>query len=225
MNNRKFLFVTCVNDEELYSSCIRHIQKLVVPSHFTIELFPIRGAKSITSAYNKALANDAKYKIYLHQDTFILNRTFLFDILHLFQTNPTLGMLGMIGCKKLPPNGVWWEGEGVVGKVIGLMDENKTFYLMKHGEINKPFEPVEAVDGLLLATQYDLPWRDDLFHGFHFYDISQSTEFIKRGFQVGVPRQHDPWCLHYHIHHKFNHKEYMENSYIFSKNYNKNNRF
>ena len=30
---------------------------------------------------------------------------------------------------------------------------------------------VEGVDGLLMATQYDIPWREDLFDGWDFYDL------------------------------------------------------
>ncbi len=32
----------------------------------------------------------------------------------------------------------------------------------------KTFIPVECIDGLLMATQYDVPWREDLFDGFDF---------------------------------------------------------
>ena len=42
-----------------------------------------------------------------------------------------------------------------------------------------------------MATQYDVPWREDLFDGFDFYDVSQSFEFRKAGYTVGVPVQRD----------------------------------
>ncbi|MFT3655366.1 hypothetical protein DALLNEIH_01790 [Bacillus sp. B01(2024)] len=57
--------------------------------------------------------------------------------------------------------------------------------------------PADAIDGLLMAAQYDMEWREDLFQGFHFYDTSQSLEFQKHGYQVGVACQKDPWCLHF----------------------------
>ena len=58
------------------------------------------------------------------------------------------------------------------------------------------FSKAQAVDGLLLATQYDLPWREDIFNGWHFYDISQCMEFMKAGYEVAVPWQESPWCDH-----------------------------
>jgi hypothetical protein len=55
---------------------------------------------------------------------------------------------------------------------------------------------VEAIDGLLMATQYDIPWRDDLFDKWDFYDVSQSLEFIRHGYKVVVPYMETPWCIH-----------------------------
>lgn len=43
--------------------------------------------------------------------------------------------------------------------------------------LTRGFQEVEALDGLLIATQYDLPWREGLFQGWDIYDISQCTEF------------------------------------------------
>ena len=55
---------------------------------------------------------------------------------------------------------------------------------------------VEAIDGLLMATQYDIPWREDLFDKWDFYDVSQSLEFIRHGYKVVVPYMEKPWCIH-----------------------------
>ena len=57
-------------------------------------------------------------------------------------------------------------------------------------------EEVAVADGFLLATRADLPWREDLFPDWHFYDASQCMEFRKKGLKVVVPRQREPWCLH-----------------------------
>jgi hypothetical protein len=216
MTEHTFLFVTCVNDEGLYETCVKHIAKLLTPLHSSIQLFPIRGAKSMTAGYNFALSHPAKYKIYLHQDTFILNRNFLNNILHLFQAHARLGLIGMIGCKRLPSSGIWWEDKNVIGKVLSY--QNDTYHLIKKKESDAPFEQVETVDGLLMATQYDLRWREDLFTGFHFYDTSQSTEFMQHGYLVGVPKQIEPWCLHFDIT-DYDNEEYQVQQTIFRDHY------
>ncbi|WP_459500764.1 glycosyltransferase family protein [Bacillus sp. C1] len=198
--DKTILFVTCVNDRKMYAKCVKHILALAVPESYKVEFLQIRDAKSMASGYNQALSHPAKYKVYLHQDVFIINPHFLHGIIQLFQTYEHLGMIGMVGTQYVPPNGLWHMSKTVVGKVIGYM--NDLFYVASqekpHHE-SKSFIPVQMIDGLLMATQYDVPWREDLFDGFDFYDVSQSFEFAKFGYTVGVPVQRDAWCIHYHI--------------------------
>ena len=55
---------------------------------------------------------------------------------------------------------------------------------------------VKAVDGMLMVTQYDISWREDVFDKWDFYDVSQSQEFIRAGYKVVVPSMEKPWCIH-----------------------------
>lgn len=58
--------------------------------------FSIPDAEYITQAYNAAMqASDAKYKIYLHQDVFLLNKKLIEDILEIFK-DETIGMIWAI---------------------------------------------------------------------------------------------------------------------------------
>ncbi|MBJ8104029.1 MULTISPECIES: glycosyltransferase family protein [Bacillus cereus group] len=199
-DEKTILFVTCVNDQKMYAKCVNHILNLAVPDSYKLDFFPILRADSMTSGYNKAVSHPAKYKVYLHQDVFIVNHAFLYEMLNLFNSHEHLGMIGMVGAQYVPPNGLWHEGRGVVGKVMGYM--NNLFYMATQEKIyheSKTFIPVEVIDGLLMATQYDVTWRDDLLDGFHFYDLSQSFEFREKGYTVGVPVQRDAWCIHYHF--------------------------
>lgn len=45
-------------------------------------------------------------------------------------------------------------------------------------------------------TQYDISWREDIFDGWDFYDVSQSFEFKRAGYDIAVPYQKVPWVLH-----------------------------
>ena len=47
-----------------------------------------------------------------------------------------------------------------------------------------------------MITQYDLSWREDIFDGWHFYDLSQSIEFLRKGLNIVVPSQQTSWCIH-----------------------------
>ncbi|WP_236886760.1 glycosyltransferase [Clostridium beijerinckii] len=195
MNTNKIAFITCVNNEALYMKSLEYIKKLQLPEFMEIELIAIRDAKSMTSAYNEAMQkSDSKYKVYLHQDVYIQNENFIIDILDIFKNDENIGLIGMVGAKIIPVSGIWWEDHRKVGKVF---DSHRGFMeLLNFNEVQDPYTDVKGIDGLIMITQYDLPWRDDIFDGWHFYDLSQSVEFIKNGFKVIVPSQKIAWCLH-----------------------------
>ncbi|MFL0251661.1 glycosyltransferase family protein [Clostridium neuense] len=194
-DNKKICFISCVNNDLFYEECLKYIQNLIVPDGYTIDTISIKDAKSMCEGYNAAMfTSDAKYKVYLHQDTFIINKNFISDILELFNSNEQIGMLGVCGTETIPTNAIWWYSVHKYGKVY----ENHTgeMEILAFNEVNENYHNVKTLDGLIMVTQYDLPWRDDIFNGWHFYDISQCTEFILAGYEVVVPNQNTPWCIH-----------------------------
>ncbi|MGL5381206.1 glycosyltransferase family protein [Clostridium sp.] len=195
MDDRKICFISAVNNDFEYNQCLILINSLKVPKGFTIETIPIRGAKSMCEAYNKGIEmTDAKYKVYLHQDAYILNLDFIQNILDIFNSNNEIGAIGMCGVKNLPNSAVWWEGNELVGKIY---EKNGPFFgVLGFKEVENEYEIVDAIDGLIIITQYDVKWRDDVFDGWHFYDISQGIEFKKKGYKTVVPKQSTPWCMH-----------------------------
>ncbi|MCC0644153.1 MULTISPECIES: glycosyltransferase family protein [unclassified Clostridioides] len=195
MNNEKICFITCVNDERLYEECLVYINSLDIPKDFSIETIALRGANSIASAYNKAMREvDAKYKVYLHQDTFIINKNFIYDILDIFNKNIDVGMIGVAGVKDIPVSGVWWDSDNKVGKVYDSHTGRMDIY--EFNSFEGDFDTVMAIDGLIMITQYDILWREDKFDGWHFYDLSQSMEFNQNNYKVIIPKQDKPWCMH-----------------------------
>lgn len=193
MDEKKFCFILCGNDEQLERYCTRFIQGLHVPEGFRLEYQIVHGATSMTQGYNQAMRqSDAKYKIYIHQDVYVVYKEMLFDLLRLFE-NSEIGMVGLAGTPKMPLNGIMWDTPR-----IGKWYECNIITAGEYGRDcpEKPMLAVEAVDGMFIATQYDLPWREDLFQGWDFYDISQSFEFRRKGYQVVVPYIEDSWCLH-----------------------------
>ena len=104
MDDKKFAFIMCVNDEDKANEALYYISRLIVPKGYSVEDFEVVEAKSMTSGYNEGMAaSDAKYKIYLHQDVMILNQNFLLDILDIFK-DPKIGMIGCMGSPKMPEN-------------------------------------------------------------------------------------------------------------------------
>lgn len=188
-------FIISTNDSVYAQECIYYINHLVVPEDICVDILTVEDAKSLTSAYNEAMRySQAKYKVYLHQDTFIVNPHFIYDCVKLFRENPQIGMIGNVGVEKMPASGVMWDTDR-----YGMLYEQhiyETTLLANAMPSDLAYLEADAIDGFIMVTQYDIPWREDLFTGWDFYDCSQSKEFIRQGYQVVVPNMKEPWCVH-----------------------------
>ena len=195
INRRKFAFIICVNEEHLFRECELYINQLNIPSGFTVEIVPIRNVDSMAQGYNRGMAStDAKYKIYMHQDVFIINPNFLNDVLTVFKHNWKIAMIGIMGNPTMPPSGVMWQGERI-GNLYQLEPDNVNFNGYEYKK-EDGFTEVEAIDGLLMVTREDIAWREDLFDGWSFSDCAQCYEFRQKGYKIVVPEQKKPWVAH-----------------------------
>ncbi|CBL07973.1 glycosyltransferase family protein [Roseburia intestinalis] len=191
---KKICFIMCVNDELYEEECIRYIKRLHVPEEYEVQQLSVLGAKSMADGYNEAMQQtDAKYKVFLHQDVFIVYKNFIRDLLWIFDQDKEIGMIGMVGSPVMPAEGVMWADDRIGSLFTSNIKQAGPALI---GQVKMPYEQVEAIDGLLMATQADLPWREDIFDGWDFYDVSQSMEFRKKGYKVVVPHMEIPWCLH-----------------------------
>lgn len=196
MNNHKFCFIICYNDDLFLSECTAYINTLTIPEGYSVDICAVKDAPSMCEGYQYAMTHsDAKYKIYLHQDVFIINVNFLIDLLDTFNSDPKIGMIGLVGIEHMPASGVMWDDNH---HRCGLIRSNFIYYEGASNllESTSSITEVEAIDGLLMATCQDIPWREDLFNGWDFYDISQSAEFRKAGYKIVVPPMDSPWVIH-----------------------------
>lgn len=212
MKEVSIAFITCVNDVAEYEEALYYIEQLNVPEGYHIDTIAVQEADCMTAGYQAAMQScNSKYKVYIHQDVFIRNRDFLKHIIKIFQEDEKIGLIGMIGRKRLPEK-LLVAADWDVGNIISNCGNIK-----KEPIECKEYLEVEAVDGLLLATQYDVDWRSDLFDGWDFYDISQCQEFRRRGYKVVVPYQGEAWCTHDNTYSNLNRYFYYQQ--IFCENY------
>ena len=194
-NDKKICFISCINDEVQYEECLKYIDNLKIPEGYSIENVSIQEANSMAEGYNYAMNNtDAKYKVYLHQDVFIINKIFIYDILKIFTVDSKIGMIGVEGAKTIPTNGIWWKSSHKYGQVYESHTGKMELSVFNTATGN--YVDSQAINGLIMITQYDIPWREDIFKGWHFYDVSQSIEFTQVGYKVVIPKQKDVWCIH-----------------------------
>ncbi|WP_446897230.1 glycosyltransferase [Clostridium sp. LBM24168] len=194
MDDKKICFITCVDDEVQYNESLLYIKNLNIPDDYGIDTISVKDADSVASAYNRAMkSTDAKYKVYLHQDTYIINKNFIYDMLKTFDKNEDIGIIGVVGAKCMPTSGIWTESRHKYGQVYDSHTGD-----MELASFNTSDDDVyvDAVDGLIMITQYDVTWREDIFNGWCFYDLSQCVEFSMKGYKIIVPNQEKPWCIH-----------------------------
>ncbi|WP_253295647.1 glycosyltransferase family protein [Roseburia sp. MSJ-14] len=187
-NKKKIAFIMCSNDKQETEECLFYLRNLKIPKGYDIEIIPVYNAVSMAAGYNMGMReSDAKYKVYLHQDTFIIDTDFIYELLKVFEADSQIGMVGCVGHRRMPKDGFPIDSWNT-GKVYHNLGSCCQY---EHGICE-----VDAVDGLLIATQYDIPWREDLFQGWDYYDISQCYEFHRQGRKVVVPKQEGYWCYH-----------------------------
>ena len=203
-------FITAVKDETQYGVCLKYLDPLEIPSGHTVERIAVFGGGSIPECYQRAMeASTARYKIYLHVDTYVVNRELVPELLHLFRTYPVLGLVGVVGSTRLPTSGIWWvnnplysygrvwqnSSPGFPASLLGPANRRR-LHLMRFRSFIGDYLAAVAVDGFFLATQYDIPWTRPEFGFEGPWDHVQALEFIKTGLEVGIARQETAWCVH-----------------------------
>ncbi len=164
----------------------------------------------MAEGYQRAMEmSTAQYKIYLHQDVYLMHRDVLSDLLSLFRTYPRLGMVGVEGATRLPKAVLYsvnnalhcygrhwtYRRPGGLPSILGSANRPRLHFNRFRSFVGD-YLPAVVVDGFLMATQYDMPWTSPL-GGFELYDEVRAVEFITAGFEVGIARQQMTWVLHW----------------------------
>ena len=196
-----------------YMKCKYYLDRLIVPAGYTTDILAVQEAPSMAAGYNAGMqSSDAAYKVYMHQDVFIINRYFIRDMLAVFAEDAQIGLMGCIGAAHLDK-----YARAVTDWDTGKILHNCTPAFMELSMGQGRCMDVEAVDGLLIATHGDVMWREELFDGWDFYDISQCMEYRRAGYRCVVARQEKRWCYHDNSYSKMN--RYYDYSRIFAREY------
>ena len=173
-------FVICTNNELWFAECKKYIERLKIPEGIQVEIVPVRDASGMANGYNLGrTGNDAKYKIYMHHDVFIINENLIEDVIRIFESNPNVGIIGLVGANDVENDSVS-VGNWEYGKVLACSGYSEVN--CNYGEVTEEYVPVDCVDGMFIATQYDVEWREDIFLDWHFYDRSICMEYKRAGY-------------------------------------------
>lgn len=215
MDKDQIAFIICADNEQCYNECVRYIQDLEVPKGYGTDIIGIWEADTVASGYQAGMCeSNAKYKVYLRQDTFILNKDLITDVLKIFQEDEDIGMLGVIGAsgQEVRDDGSlrWDVGRAALYNGRTTVDAE---YIQAR---DKGYTEVRTINSLIMATQYDIPWRDG-FSGVGDERL-HSEEMQRQGYKVVVPFQDMPWChcdsrIHQITDNIFSQQEYPETAH------------
>lgn len=226
-NPEMISIILCANQQSYVDELMRYIKQLLLPEHFSIELIVVNQASSMAQGYNAGMhAAHGKYKLYIHQDTFLIDPDILIHIIAAFHNDRSTGVIGIAGTTELTDDGIWWNSEAICHRSCIIQDDFLDIMCKIQNNSHKlgTIENVAALDGIFLATSFDIEWRSDLFDGWHFYDISQCREFINAGANVTYYNSNFPVAIHELSLNQYIDPNYEKYRKIFCKNYLKPNK-
>ena len=196
VDEKGIAFIFCANDENYVREVVDYLKRQNVPKDYRVSAYIIYNAKSMTQGYNIGMKlSNARYKIYTHQDTFIFDPDYTWNLIQELREKD-YHMLGVAGAGKMSPDGVWWNCNPMDKHMCLYQDMVISMLCSVTESKEKTSVETECLDGVLIATDRDMEWREDLFNNFHFYDVSQSYAFFKKGYKVGVYNNERVGVLH-----------------------------
>ena len=188
--NEKKIAVIAQCDASGISAIRPYLAAIDVPQGYEVELIEVFADGNVAGTYQRAMEqSDAKYKVYLAAGSILLRLNFFEEMLRVF-ADPLIGVMGLVGAKQLSTTGLLATSPFVKGRLLYADDTD-----FNGADIDGEMEQVMAVSGDLIATQYDISWRSDLFHRDCFYAEAQCIEFRRRGYRNVVPHQDEAWLL------------------------------
>jgi glycosyltransferase involved in cell wall biosynthesis len=178
-------------NKEKYERCVEALSNLDIPSGYEVDLITIEGGNSRAAAYSQGMMqSNADYKVYLDENVCLLKKDFFQRIVGLFESDEALGLLGLSGAKVIPRSGIGYNSKKRCGRLIFGSTQNDIVWTEQAAGILE----VLTVDGYVMVTRYDLPWRADFFTEDSFFAEAQSMEFKRKGYKVAVAGQATAWA-------------------------------
>jgi glycosyltransferase involved in cell wall biosynthesis len=190
MDAKKIAFIIAINNEEKYEQCFKYLSFLRIPEGFFVDVVGISDFKNLANAFNLGMhSSDAKYKVYITETTWIYHQNFIEDMISVFDANNSIGILGMSGTISIPIDGICEHSKHKIGKVVS----QSSGIIHNYKSLDSYYEEVQSLDGYLMATQYDVQWREGLFSTDDFSAVSQCLEYKRAGYIAVVVQQNMAW--------------------------------
>lgn len=189
MDERKIAVIVAQKTDGMFAALENDLAQVEIPEGYYAELVLIDASgRRKAEAWQEAMAaSDAKYKVYLDEDVRILQKDFLVKLLDIFRRDDGIAIIGVVGAKELPTSGIVQEAvkkAGIFQRGDGTVEQ--------WAPVDGKWQEAAAVEGFFVATQYDLPWRED-YQDDVFFVTAQSVRFKQKGYKTVLAAQTSPW--------------------------------
>lgn len=186
-DNKKICIIADLNKDVQEDEFFHSLSTLKVPTGYQCEVIAIRAAASRVAAYSEGCRNNyAKYKVYIDGRVRILADDFLCRAIEIFKRNEKIAVIDVSGNTVIPTNGICVTGCRRVG---GYLSDDEDSFIGVEAE----YLEAAAVDGFMFATQYDVPWGNNVFENGMFAMTAQCVEYRKNGYMLAVINQFEPY--------------------------------
>jgi hypothetical protein len=193
-----------VFDEIFLENLKKNMGDLPPNVKISFKAYPNFGEYSLTEIYNKILSENqgADWVVFSHNDMSFLSQNWLRILVKNLKqaTSQDYSILGFAGTKCLysSGNGCWWfepNNKYLSSKMYGTVyhqnPENKQIYPSYYSVPHETgvIEEVVLVDGccmIVAPKKIPVPKFNEMYSGFHFYDVSFCIENFKKGAKIGV---------------------------------------
>lgn len=169
--------IICSKNKLLYQALVLNIEKTIGIAYELIKIDNTNNQYNIATAYNKgALQSTYNHLLFLHEDVAFITKNWGQVLMHIFTTNPLVGVIGVAGStyKSLIPS-TWGAADKMHNHYNIFHQINEITRHDYSNPTNATNAPVVVIDGVFIATTkiiYDhVKFDENIITHFHGYDI------------------------------------------------------
>ena len=192
MNPNKICIIITYEDEITLESCIAYFNQQFIPEQFELELQTIlQGTNYFSVLKEILLRTDAKYRIFLNSNVFVLYPFLVDSCLNIFKRDKEIGMIGMSGTDHIPFDGLLWKT--MKKDLILQKDVQPDYNNCRYSAEKDGYWEAKIIDDIFFMTSYEFEIRTDLFSDSYLIGGSIALEMQKKGYKIVIPNHCVPW--------------------------------
>lgn len=169
------------------SDYVEHVRKTSGNPNVEVLMYANDGQYSLAELYNKGLEESKNdIVVFCHDDLIFDTNNWCSKLLKHFNSSE-YGIIGVAGTDYLQ-TGCWWQHRARMYGVVNHIHNGKRHTNHYSKGFGDDIKPVVVVDGLFMAVCKPRlkATFNELFQGFHFYDIPFCLENHVAGVKIGV---------------------------------------